>query len=388
MLENYKRILLILGISSLLPACSQIDDYMLGKDNTPTPTPLGEIKPQISFVEKWSVFTSKAGKANAELRLDPVLTGGVIYTASEDGVIQATDKNSGKIIWNKKLSSHLLSGPAVVGGHIAVTTNAAKVVLLNQNNGDTLWQGDISSDSLAKPVIHQQQVLVKTIDGNLYAFSLKSGEKLWMVDHGSPGMILKASSAPVILDKVTLVGFSDGKLDAIELATGRTLWQRNIAYASGGSDVERLVDIDADPVVLGDVVYLASYQGYIGALSLTNGEFTWRKPASIYKNILSHNQMLFFVDSEGVVWGLDNNTGQVRWKQPALKAHTLTQPVLMGNRLLVGDKNGFLHGLNIQNGELVSRTQVNGPVLAAPVVSGSNVYILTANGRLSLFSVS
>lgn len=388
MFKKYNKILLILGVIGLLQACTQIDDYMLGKDNTPTPTPLGDIKPQISLTERWTVLTGKPSKAHTELKLDPVLNGGVIYTASADGVVQATDKNTGKILWSKQLPHHLLSGPAVASGRVAVTTNAATVVVLNQNNGDILWKADISSDSLAKPVIHHQKVLVKTIDGNLYAFLLKSGEKLWVVDHGSPGMVLKASSAPVILDKVALVGFSDGKLDAVELDSGRTLWQRNIAYASGGSDVERLVDIDADPIVHGDVVYLASYQGYVGALSLKNGEFTWRKPASIYKNILFHDQTLFFVDNDGVVWAMDATGGQVRWKQPALKAHGLTEPVLIGNRLLVGDKSGFLHGLNIQNGELVSRTQVSGAVLAAPVVSGSNVYVLTANGRLSRFSVS
>jgi len=310
---------------------------------------------------------------------------GLVYTASVGGTVQATDDAHGKVLWSVELHHHLVSGPSVARNHIAVATNASTLLVLERTNGKVLWKANLSSDALAKPVIADMQVFVKTIDGNLYAFDLSTGEKLWVVDHGSPNLILKASSAPVIMDKLVLVGFSDGKLDAIERKTGRVVWQRNIAYANGASDVERLIDIDADPVVRGDQIYLASYQGYIGALSMSNGEFTWRNPASIYKNFVIHGDNLYYVDSESVVWALNRITGQVKWKQEALKARNLTDPVLMGNRLLVGDRSGLLHGLSANNGELVSRTQLSSPTFAAPVVSGSSVYVLTTNGQLSRF---
>ncbi len=379
-----RTILTLAGIVTLA-ACTQVDDYMFGTDNTVQPAQLTSIKAKMSLVQKWSVSTGKSGKANSYLKLDPVLVGGVIYTASVGGTVQATDDAHGKVLWSVELHHHLVSGPSVARNHIAVATNASTLLVLERTNGKVLWKANLSSDALAKPVIADMQVFVKTIDGNLYAFDLSTGEKLWVVDHGSPNLILKASSAPVIMDKLVLVGFSDGKLDAIERKTGRVVWQRNIAYANGASDVERLIDIDADPVVRGDQIYLASYQGYIGALSMSNGEFTWRNPASIYKNFVIHGDNLYYVDSESVVWALNRITGQVKWKQEALKARNLTDPVLMGNRLLVGDRSGLLHGLSANNGELVSRTQLSSPTFAAPVVSGSSVYVLTTNGQLSRF---
>ena len=190
------------------------------------------------------------------------------------------------------------------------------------------------------------------------------------------------------MDKLALVGFSDGKLDAIDIQTGNVVWQRSIAYASGSSDVERLVDIDADPIVRGNIAYLASYQGYIGALSLANGEFVWRKPASVYKNMAIDNTTLYVTDSDDILWAFDSISGHVKWKQLALKARGLTEPVLLGNRLIVGDRTGFVHVLATQNGELVSREQVSGPVDIAPAVAENSVYVMTANGKLSRFSVS
>ena len=79
------------------------------------------------------------------------------------------------------------------------------------------------------------------------------------------------------------------------------------------------VDIDADPIVRGDVAYLASYQGYVGALSLKDGQFIWRKPASVYKNMAIDGNALYLTDSDDTIWSINRQNGQVNWKQVALK---------------------------------------------------------------------
>lgn len=383
-----RKLLAIIGFSILLQACSQIDDYMLGKDNTPKPSPLAELHPKVKLVENWSTPISKPSKTSTYLKLKPAIRGNIIYTASTTGMVQAIDKSNSHLIWSKQLQNGVVSGPTVAEGYVAVGTDSSTVKLLSQADGHELWTFRVSSDALSKPVISRHKVIVKTIDGHLYAFDLKTGAKLWNDDHGAPSLILKASSSPVIMDKLALVGFSDGRLDAIDSETGRVDWQRSIAFASGSSDVERLVDIVADPIVRGDIVYLASYQGYVGALSLSSGQFVWRKPASIYKNMAIDSQNLYLTDSEDVIWAIDRQNGHVKWKQLSLKARGLTEPTLMGNRLIVGDKTGLLHVLATQNGELISRTQLSGSIDIAPAVAGNSVYIVTANGKLNRFSVS
>lgn len=386
MLKN--KPLIILGCCLILQACNPVNDYMLGKDNTPVPTALQPLKATSHWVQHWSVPAGKGYKSRSYLKLQPVVVGSIVYTADPSGMVQAANKITGKQEWARQLKHPLLSGPTVKAGYIAIGTNAASVVLLNQVDGKTRWTVRVSGDVLAKPIITKDKVIVKTVDGNVYALSLSTGEKLWASLHGAPSLILNASSSPVIAGELVVVGFSDGKLDALDLATGRVMWQRSIAYASGSSDVERLVDIDADPIVRGDLVYLASYQGYIGALSLTTGEFVWRKPASVYKNITVSANTLYVTDSDDVVWAIDAHQGHVRWKQEALKARGLTEPVLMGNQLIVGDKLGFLHGLSTENGAFVSRTQLSAAIDISPVVSDHSVYVLLANGTLNRISTS
>ena len=383
-----KKQLIVLGFFLALQACTQIDNYMLGKDNTPNPTPLDDLKPSLTLGENWSVSMGKPGKTSSNLKLKPYIDDHIIYAASANGMVQAMETGSGHVLWSKQLNHQLISGPTVANGYIALGTNRSKVMLLNQQDGSEVGEFKVSGDALSKPAIVGNKLIIKTIDGYLYAFDLKTGTKLWSSEHGSPSLILKASSSPIIMGKMVLVGFSDGKLDAIDIETGHTVWQRSIAYASGSSDVERLVDIDADPIVRDGTVYLASYQGYVGALSIENGEFNWQKPASVYKNMAIDSATLYMTDSDDVLWAFNRSNGQVKWKQLAFKARGLTDPTLLGNRLVVGDRTGYVHVLSSSSGEVLSRTKLSGSIDIAPAVAGNSVYVMTANGKLSRFSVS
>ncbi len=111
-------------------------------------------------------------------------------------MVEAFDKHSGKRIWQQQINHGILSGPTVAEDYIAVGTDASTLIVLNKKTGQPAWDFSLSGDVLAKPVISHHKIIVKTIDGNLYAFDLKNGNKLWVVDHGSPSLILKASSSP------------------------------------------------------------------------------------------------------------------------------------------------------------------------------------------------
>lgn len=380
-----QRCLLVIGISALLQSCAQIDDYLLGKDNTIKPKSLSDIH-ATPLKKSW---TANIGPMNQGkyLKLRPTISGSTLYAANSQGRVLAIDKTTGHTLWTREISHGLVSGPTVSHQVLAVGTNNAQLLVLSPSDGHELWRASVAGDILASPLITKNLIVVKTIDGHVYAYDKLTGTKRWTVNHGAPHLILKASSSPVKADQWILVGFSDGKLDAIDVDSGTIVWQRSIAYASGSSDVERLVDIDADPIVRNGQVYLASYQGYIGSMSLNDGQFIWNKPASTYKNLSLDNTDLFMSDSTDIVWAFNRSNGQVKWKQPALTAREITAPVLSHQTLFLGDKTGLLHGLNIQQGDLVIREQLSGPIETAPVVDEHHLYVLTNTGQLTCFSI-
>lgn len=382
------RKLLVLSLIIGLQSCGPLDNYMLGKDNTLKPTELESITNKANIHLDWSHSISKSDQSSTYFKLKPVIHDHLIYTASNHGGVQATNIKTGETIWSKQLKTNLISGPSIGNGYIAVGTSRSTVVILKQENGEIIKNLKVSGDALSKPLIMGNHVIIKTIDGNLYAFDLNTGKKQWISEHGAPNLILKASSSPVSMGKSVLVGYSDGKLDAVDAQTGQVIWQKSIAFASGYSDVERLVDIDADPIIQNNIVFLASYQGYIGALSLASGEFIWRKPASVYQNLTLGNDTLYVTDSDDVIWAYNSQNGQVKWKQPAFKARGLTEPALLGKYIVVGDKTGYLHVISRQTGNIIARLQLNSPVNLSPIVSGNNIYVMTANGKLNCLTVS
>ena len=197
---------------------------------------------------------------------------------------------------------------------------------------------------------------------------------------------MQASASPVLVGADTLLlAFPDGKLDALNLA-GHVLWQRGVVYPRGASDIEHLVDIDATPIVRNGVMYIGSYQGYVGALSFATGDILWRKDASVYHNIAIRGNTLYFTDSDDVVWALALQEGQVRWKQVDLGARGLTEPVLMDANILVGDRLGWLHIMDSHIGSFLGRWKLPGPIIVPPVVHGKHIYVASA-GSIYCFKI-
>lgn len=367
--------------------CTYLDNYWLGKDNTAVPEPLPPLDSKLTWTPCWTVSFGKSVKQDIYLRLKPAIDGKMIYAANHQGLVKAMNRMTGEVIWSKQQTQKLVSGPAVGAKNLVFSTDNAGILVLSKHDGHELWHASVSSEVLSLPLIIDDRIIVKTVDGHLYAFNLRTGEKQWVIDHGAPSLVLRASSSPVPYENMVLVGFSDGKLDAVDRETGRVVWQRSMGYASGSSDVERLADISSDPIVRGDMVYLASYQGYMVAMSLKQGQFNWNKPVSTYRNLAIDVNALYMTDSNDVVWSMNRSNGHVRWKQPALTARSVTEPVLMGRRLLVGDKTGFLHLLDAKHGDFVARHTLGSPIIVGPVVSSDRIYVMTASGQLHCFSV-
>ncbi len=385
---SLKKVTLFLCCSLGLHACSMIDDYILGKDNTIQPKPLAEIQSKVRFQKLWTTSIGQPSRSHTYYKLKPVVVGKTIYTADASGKVSAVSAIDGKTIWSTPLKHHAISGPSVAHGYVIVGTDSGTLMALSQTDGHVIWEKQMSEDALSKSAITPHAVITKTIDGHLYALDLASGKQLWAVDHGSPNLVLKASSSPKIMGNLVLVGYSDGKLDAVDLETGRMVWQRSIAYANGASDVERLVDIDADPIIRKNLVYLASYQGYIGALNLEDGQFVWSKRASVYKNMAVDRDTLYVTDSHDVIWAYGLQSGQIKWKQMALRGYGVTEPILIGSRLLLADKTGQLHALSTSTGEFTGRETIGSAVYISPAQFEDKMIVMLANGELQAFQIA
>jgi len=366
-----------------LTACSQ----HAAQQSDVTVDPSSQAKVLGNFEKAWQVSAGSGFKDNF-MQSEPVFYKGVIYTADQKGHITAVDAQEGKILWTIDTKQKIASGPAVNGNIIVVSTSDARVMAFRLEDGERLWATAVSNEVLAMPLISGNKVLVKTTDGNFFALNAKTGKYDWQYRHGAPSLVLRGGSKPAVSGNTVVVGFDDGKVVGLSLDRGKVFWETVVIRPTGSSPLERMVDIDADPIIDDGVVYVANYQGNLTAISLSTGNKLWSYKLSSHSGLEISLDQLFVSDTDGIVWAFDKDTGSVMWKQDALGVAGLSSPVVMNNYVVVVDQSGELYWLSMSDGSVLARKHaISSPVMGAPKVFNKTLYLLTQKGNLSAFKI-
>jgi outer membrane protein assembly factor BamB len=225
---------------------------------------------------------------------------------------------------------------------------------------------------------------VHTIDGKLFGLEATNGNERWRYEREVPVLTLRGSGSPVISGGAVYTGTAGGRLVALRVDNGALLWNVNVTVPSGRSELERMSDIDGDPIVLGGGVFVATYQGEVAAVEERSGRVAWRRKLSSYSRMAADRRGLYVSDAEGVVWGLELQSGSARWSQDALKNRRLSNTAIVGGLVVVGDFEGYLHWLDRNDGSLVARTRLGSdPITTGLQVVDDVLYVQGDGGELA-----
>jgi outer membrane protein assembly factor BamB len=362
-----------------------ISSYFLGgEDNADPPAALMEYTPEIKIEEIWQESVGE-GSDEQSLKLVPAVGYGKIFAADRDGLVEARDKDTGRLIWEAETEVNFSAGPGLGVGTVILGSSDAEVVALNSENGELLWKSLVSSEVLSVPVIANGIVVVRTTDGAVIALNEKNGGKLWSYEHNALPLSVRGIGNPIIVEDNVIEGYDNGKLMALRLTDGKYVWETSVAIPKGRSEVERLVDLDVDPIEVGGVIYIASYHGGAAAISELDGDVLWRNDAiSSYTGMSSDSRYLYLSDATDDVWQLDPRTGASLWKQKELHERKLTAPAIYEDYAVVGDFEGYLHWLSTRDGRQLGRVKVaDSAIHAKPVVVDNTVYVYATDGTLA-----
>ncbi len=382
-MKTINKVLILGCISVSLSACGSFFD----KDNTPTPSPLVSFTSEANVRSLWYTNTGY-GIGKEYVRLAPALDNNAIYTADVKGHVAATDKNTGRSIWESFADEGITAGVGAGNGVVVVGTHSGKVIALSELNGKPRWNTTASSEILAAPAVGNNVVVIKTIDGKVTGYSVDNGRLLWTYQQTEPNLILRGASTPLIAGNSAFVGFANGNFVKLSVDNGSLQWQKTLAVAQGAFTIQRMIDIDANPYLYGHRIYATTYQGQISALESGTGQNVWSQDMSSFTGISGDNDRAYVTDAKSHVWAFDADSGTVDWRQTKLEARVISAPVTMGNYIVVGDNEGYLHWIAKQDGHFVARVKVNGSgIIAAPIVDNGTLYVLTKDGHLAAYRV-
>ena len=375
------RLFLLLLLAIALNGCGLFG----GDEEEDPPAELVKFKASLKIRKAWSAGIG-GDSENLRLALAPSSDGSRVFAAAHDGRVAAFEVDKGKKLWSTKTKLPLSAGPAFGADLVVMGSSDGDVIALNADNGAELWRVGVSSEVLAAPAVTDTLVLVRTVDGKLLALQTDDGSEAWFVQQQVPRLSVRGTGSPVVAGSAVIAGFDNGKIAAYELSNGSPLWDIMLNPPTGRTEVERLADLNSTVTIIGDDIYVTAYQGSLSALALESGQSLWSREISSYNGAAADFINVYVSDSASEIHAMSRRSGREVWRNDSLHQRDITGPAVVGNSVVVGDFEGYVHWFSATTGELEARMKAGGKhITAAPLVVGNTVLVLSDGGKLFAF---
>ena len=194
----------------------------------------------------------------------------------------------------------------------------------------------------------------------------------------------KGWSGVAIADGRLYVGSLNGKLIGMEETNGNRLFNDLTLETAtsggllgcGGSPVT--VAIYGTPVISGDTVFVAGYNGKLYSIDATKGIKGWsfqpeRGVQQIIGGLALGQNTLFFGTTGGYVYSVDAEKSSQNWEFKAGNKIWAT-PLLDNDTLYIGSFDKKLYALNVSDGKEKWQFQTGGAIIATPVLQDNTLY--------------
>lgn len=199
---------------------------------------------------------------------------------------------------------------------------------------------------------------------------------------------------PAIDDGVIYVASNDGRVQALSQENGRRIWQSRLAYfISGGVGLG------------GDLLFLGTEDASLIALDKNTGETVWVRDASseVLSVPASDGTYLIAQSVDGRLTGYDAATGDQLWVYestvPALSLRGTSSPIILADFVLAGFENGDLVSIAIDNGTLNWNSRIAVPTGRSEIeriidvdgelfIDGGAVLVPSYQGFLSMIDIA
>jgi len=351
-----------------------------GDDEDPrAPAELLDVVSETAINRNWRINVGN-GQGDNYKKLTPVVDGGFVFAASDDGEIIAVNTVNGDLMWQTEVENSITGGVGAGDGIVMIGTEAAELIVFNQSNGEEIWRASVSSEILSQPKTNGDIVVAQTVDGKLIALNREDGMQRWTYETTLPALTLRGTSSPILTSEGTVVaGFSNGILVSVAAEDGVYVWEERVAVPDGQYDIERVIDVDGELLVDGSRILAASYQGNLMAFDIASGQIVWGMEASSYHGMDQGFGNIYYSDDKSHLIALRNNSSDVVWQNEELQYRDLTAPKTISNYVAIADYEGYLHLVSQIDGRIVGRTRIDNDGIRSNLIDDDGKLIVYGN---------
>jgi outer membrane protein assembly factor BamB len=309
------------------------------------------------------------------------------FDATRDRSVRLALRPPYRVIWSYGAGSLVEFPPAIGYGRLYFSTNSGKFAAVNMKTGKRAWKAITHRCVAASPAIgpykHGTVYAVFLNEppcnsshpkggGKVIAFAAGFGKIRWQRTIGP------SESSPLLLGDRLYVADWDGRVWALDARTGRTIWQRTPARGA----VKSALASSAGRL------YVGAYDGYVYCLGARNGRVIWKSHAQ--RRLYGHSRFystpalaygrVYIGSTDGKMYSYGATTGRLLWSH-GTGGYVYASPAVADGLVFAGSYSKRFYAFDAATGDVRWSFRANGPISGSPTVIGRVVYFATLAGR-------
>ncbi len=336
----------------------------------------------LSFL--FAVILLNGATVNAQetqFRSGPAHTGLYAATGNLDAV---------SLRWLYKTNGAIRSTPVVANGRVFFGSADHYLYCLD-TTGKQLWKYEAADAVSSSPAVANGMVFFNDRSNNLYAIKASNGTLAWSKQLGKTlaydwGFDYYVAS-PLVVDKTVYTGSGDGNMYAVAAQNGNIKWQ----YSANAI-------IRSTPSFHNGKLFFGDFNSRVYSINAADGELNWvfktngdtsrcedygfDRKAVVAAPAVSNN-VVVVGDRAGFLYGINETTGEKIWDYDYHISWVLSSVAIKDSIVVTGTSDAaFINALNLYTGKEIWEFQTQGPVWASPVITGNNVICPSNDGVL------
>jgi outer membrane protein assembly factor BamB len=310
----------------------------------------------------------------------PVVSQGLVITASEAGFVNAIDAATGKKVWIHKCGTGeftkgiIFTTPFIFDGRIYVGNRAGTLYCLDLKAGEEIFTFQAGEKEIyASPKGDGRGIVFGTIDGVIWCIDPKDGKPKWKVEaHREIG-----ATAAILGDTIYIPG-KDRNLYEIDYATGNL--RRKPPFQLPGTT-------HCTAALGAGYAFLITGGRKCHAIDLLDGKVVWENDATSDDHIPpGYADGVAYFPLGQFLWAIDGPTGAKLWEFKA--EHKVSAPVINGGEVLIAGRDRKFRVIDRKTGTEIWSLDLGEGFVAGPVLVDGVVYLAgDANEGMNIFAV-
>ena len=316
----------------------------------------------------------------------PVTDGKSLFVGDDVGVMYSIDQKTGATNWTFDTGMRIVGSPAVSDGVVVFGSTNYNIYGLDAKTGEELWHVATNQAVMGAATIHEGIAYIGGGDGRMFAIDIHTGKVKWTFDELKNYVLTR----PLVYEDKLYFGTWDTHFYSLNLADGSLVWKWN-----NGKGNPKLSPASVWPVAANGKVFITAPDRYFTCLDAETGAEVWR--TNEYKvretvGLSEDGKTVYSKCMWDTIVALDATCDdvQLRWASHADFGyeHNPAMPLEKDGILWVSTKNGLLLGMDAQTGEVRWRHKIGNSILNTPLpLSGKDCIFTSSEGTITYIRV-